>query len=342
MKKVFASLLIFTVLLSLASCGTPAEKAVSENTPVATTSTEATPARSTTEKKVIKIGVSNCSDTDTFTKNVADELQKLIEKNQPDWEVTFVGAELDPSVQLSQIETFISSGVDYIVMSASDTEGNVPCVEAANAAGIPLIDFVNPIAAPDEDFIYVGGSNVACGEQLAAYASKNLSKNTNVVIMEGQPGHANGEDRVNGIKAGLAKNRSDVTILASQTANWQREDGMSLMEDWIEAYGDKINAVLCVNDQMALGAVEAIKAHNMKDIMVVGVDGTWDALEYIKEGSMTMTLFYNHVKQATNTYNVLLDLIESGDITHENVISEFEEINQDNVQTFIDKYYSNK
>ncbi len=292
-------------------------------------------------EKTVTIGVSNCADTDTFTKMIADTLQKMIEEKQPNWKATFVGAEMDPSVQLGQIESFIASNVDYIVMSSSDTMGCIPCVEAANAAGIPLIDYVNPIGAPTEDFIYVGGSNIECGKQIANYAVENLPPNAGVVIMEGQPGHTNGEQRVEGIKAILAEKRPDVKILASKTANWHREDGMTLMEDWIQAFGgENIHGVLAVNDQMAMGAVEAAKANGLDGkILIVGVDGTRDAWEYIKQGSMTMSLFYNHIKQATNTYNVLVELVETGATTHDDVISEFEIVEKDNVQQYIDEYY---
>ncbi|WP_181995628.1 sugar ABC transporter substrate-binding protein [Clostridium sp. AM58-1XD] len=354
MKKVLGTLLAASLILSMGACSSkpketqaPAEtkaeaaKEKKEETAEEKKGEEKEEKQEASEKKKVKIGVSNCADTDTFTKMVADYLEQLIAENQPDWEASFVGAEMDSSIQLSQIESFISQGCDYIVMSSSDTNGCVPCVEACQAAGIPLIDFVNPIAAPEEDFVYVGGSNVNCGRQMAEWACTVLPENGNVVIMEGQAGGANSLDRIQGIKEVFAEKRPDVTILASKTANWEREEGMALMEDWLQAYGDKINVVLALNDNMALGAVEAIKARDMLGkIHVCGVDGTKDAMEYIKEGSLDVSMFYNYVKQATNTYNVLVDMVESEADTHEDVYSDFEEVNKDNVQEYLDKYYS--
>lgn len=143
---ILSAILIGTMLVSTA-CGTS-----SKNTSVEQTSEDS-------KLQSIKIGVSNCSDTDTFTKEVANYLEKLISENHPEWNVDFVSAEMDSSIQLSQIETFIARNCDYIVMSASDSQANMACVDACNEAGIPLIDYVNNIDSESEKFVYVGGSN---------------------------------------------------------------------------------------------------------------------------------------------------------------------------------------
>ena len=137
---ILSAILIGTMLVSTA-CGTS-----SKNTSVEQTSEDS-------KLQSIKIGVSNCSDTDTFTKEVANYLEKLISENHPEWNVDFVSAEMDSSIQLSQIETFIARNCDYIVMSASDSQANMACVDACNEAGIPLIDYVNNIDSESEKFV---------------------------------------------------------------------------------------------------------------------------------------------------------------------------------------------
>lgn len=341
MKKYLAIMLALTMAVSMTGCGGGNEKAGETEAATNEPAADAAPA-GTEAKESIKIGVTNCSDTDTFTKLVADTLAEMIKENHPEWDATFVGAEMDSSTQISQTEAFIAADCDYICLSSADTDGSSPCLDLCLEAGIPLINYVNPINGDESSYTYVGGHNPTCGRQIAEYAAELIPENGKVCIMEGDPGAQNGQLRVQGVVDGLKELRPDVEILASQTAYWSREDGMSLMEDWLEAYGeDGINAVLCMNDNMALGAVEAIKAHDIENgkIIVTGCDGTEDAWNYIKEGSMTMSMFYNHVAQATGVYNVLESLIESGNKAADWVYTEFEVVDGSNVEEYLAEYY---
>jgi len=339
MKKMLAILVAITMVLAMVACGAkPAEPAA----PAATDAPAAPAAPAAPEAKKVKIGVTNCSDTDTFTKMVADTLKEMIEEGHPEWEATFVGAEMDSSIQISQVEAFLADGCNYICLSSADTAGSSPALDLCKDAGVPLINYVNPIEGAESDYTYVGGFNPTCGRQIAEYVSKILPENAKVCIMEGDPGAQNGQLRVQGIKDGLAELRPDIEILASQTAYWSREDGMTLMEDWLQVYGaDGIQAVLCANDQMALGAVEAIKANGIENgkIVVTGVDGTKDAWDYIKEGSMTMSLFYNHIAQATGVYQTLEKLVENGEAATDWVYTQFEPVDGTNVDDYLAKFY---
>lgn len=294
------------------------------------------------EAKTVKIGVTNCSDTDTFTKEVADYLKKLIEEGHPEWDVDFVSAEMDSSIQLSQVEAFIAKKCDYIVMSASDSEANVACVEACNAAGIPLIDYVNTINAEEGSLVYVGGSNTNCGIMMADYVGERLEDGSNVLIMEGAPGASNSTERVKGVTDTLKEKYPGINILESKTANWNQEDALTLMEDWLQAYSD-IDAVICMNDNMAMGSAEAIKAAGRSDdnIIIIGADGLEVTMDYIRDGSITASMFYNFQKQAQNVYTVLEEMISKGLDTHEDVFSDFEIIDSSNVEEYVEKYYAN-
>lgn len=325
---ILSAILIGTMLVSTA-CGTS-----SKNTSVEQTSEDS-------KLQSIKIGVSNCSDTDTFTKEVANYLEKLISENHPEWNVDFVSAEMDSSIQLSQIETFIARNCDYIVMSASDSQANMACVDACNEAGIPLIDYVNNIDSESEKFVYVGGSNESCGKTMAEYVGDRLEDGSNFLVMEGAPGASNSEQRVKGFTDTLHSEYPSLNILESKTANWNQEDALTLMEDWLQAYSD-INAVVCMNDNMAMGAAEAIKAAGRADenIMIIGADGLEVTMGYIRDGSIAMSMFYNFQKQAQNVYSVLEDMISSGESTHDDVFSDFEVIDSSNVDEYSEKYYS--
>ncbi len=119
-------------------------------------------------------------------------------KSHPDWEIVHTAANMDPSIQLEQVQSFIARKVDLIVITAADANGSVSSIDAANDAGIPIITFVNPVDAPVEDRIFVGASNILCDEGIANFLLERLPENAKVCIMEGTPGHINGGDRVTG------------------------------------------------------------------------------------------------------------------------------------------------
>ena len=342
MKRFLALALALVMVVSMAACSsnTPAPATEKPKDSGAGATQAAQPQEA--EKKTVKIGVTNCSDTDTFTKLVADTLKEMIEKKHPDWDATFVGAEMDSSIQIAQTETFIAAGCNYICLSSADTEGSTPCLDLCLQNNIPFINYVNPVSGDEKTYTFVGGDNPTCGYDIAKFAADKLPQNAKVCIMEGDPGAQNGLIRRDGLVKGLKELRPDVEVIASQTAYWSREDGMSLMEDWLEAYGeDGIDAVFCMNDNMALGAVEAIKAHNIENgkIMVTGCDGTEDAWQYIKEGSMTMSMFYNHVAQATGVLTILEKLVDNGASAADWIYTNFEVVDSSNVEQYLAEYY---
>ena len=105
-------------------------------------------------------------------------------------------------------------------------------------------------------------------------------------MMHGHPGQTAEVKRTEGAMDILAQN-PDMTLLDEQTADWDRAEAMTLMENWIQAYGDQINAVFCQNDEMALGALNALVQAGKKDnVLVVGVDAIDDALQSVKDGKM--------------------------------------------------------
>ena len=134
----------------------------------------------------------------SYCKMVTDRLKGMLEESHPDWEIVHTAANMDPSIQLEQVQSFIARKVDLIVITAADANGSVSSIDAANDAGIPIITFVNPVDAPVDDRIFVGASNILCGEGIANFLLERLPENAKVCIMEGTPGHINGGDRVTG------------------------------------------------------------------------------------------------------------------------------------------------
>ena len=120
-------------------------------------------------------------------------------------------------------------------------------------------------------------------------------------------------------------------MLAEKTANWSRSEAMTVMETWLQAF-DEIDGIIGENDEMALGAREAVKGVN-KDIPAVGVDGITDALDAVESGNMVVSIFQNADGQARKAVQVLLDAVNGKDVD-ENYWIDFEEVNKDNVADF--------
>jgi len=206
--------------------------------------------------------------------------------------ITMVDGKNDLAVQQSKIDTFITQGVDAIVIVPVDAKSIGPILDETESAGIPLVA-VNRI--PEEPYFsrlatYVGSAEVIAGTMQAEKIAELLDGKGSVVIMNGELGHPGMLGRTQGNKDVLA-NYPGISIARENTAEWSRAKGIVLMENWIQA-GIKIDAVLANNDEMAIGAAMALEQVGMlDDVLVAGVDATPDALEFMEEGKLDVTVF---------------------------------------------------
>ena len=339
-SKMIAILLACAILLGAVGCS---QSPVSE--PVATTagatntaSETAAPQQQTETDKQIVIGIGNCSDTDLYCKLVTDRIKGMIEEAHPEWEVLLTAANMDPSIQLEQVQSYIARKVDLIIITAADADGSVSSVEAAYDAGIPIITFINPTAADQEKRIFIGASNVLCGEGIAKLLADALPENAKVCIMEGTPGHINGGDRVNGFNSKIAELRPDVEILASTSGYFEREKALQVAQDWIQAY-PQIDAIMCANDEMGLGVVEALRAADRLDeCKVASVDGIAEALQSIKDGDMYSSMFQNYITQCDVLLEVVEDILINGNMKPDDFAIEFDAVTSENVDYYIENF----
>jgi inositol transport system substrate-binding protein len=326
MQKKLIVLFVLTALLWAMGCGRNSSSSQSASTVVSS------------NDKSIKIGYSTSSDADVFALMVQNEFKSLLEQNKTNWEVYFQDSRYDVNLQLNQVETFIAQKCDIVIINAADMDGSVSAVEAANNAGIPVLNLINPVSGGIRT--YIGGSNSKCGQDIADFIRDKLPKNAKIVLIEGLPGNSNSLDRINGFKENLK--RPDVQILAQLSAYWERERGMKIMEDWLQAY-PQIDAVVAANDPMALGAIEAMKgANRLKGTIVVGVDGDHDGIHSVADGEMTMTMLYNAKTQARNVYDTIQYISQTGDKTPPDKISGFEPVTKENAADYIRDYLGGK
>lgn len=183
--------------------------------------------------------------------------------------------------QVRQVEDAVQKGVDAICIAPIDSEGIIPAIEKANAAGIPVIT-TNSKSAGGKIETFVGVDNYEAAKTLSQYMMDKISGKGNVVIIEGNPAGQTSQDRVRGFTEIIAK-YPDVNLLVSQPGMFQRAEAMNVMENILQTDSD-IDAVLALNDEMALGSIQAIRDANIEGVMVTGFDGAKEGLEAIVGG----------------------------------------------------------
>ena len=239
-----------------------------------------------------------------LTKNVMDEAEKLGVK------VIASDAGDVAARQMSVIEDFIVKGVDGVLMSPIGADALVPAVESLNKAKIPVATVDRKVNGGNV-LVHVGADNVEGGRVAARYIIKKLGGKGNVIELEGTPGASPAIDRKKGFEEELAG--SNIKILASQTAEFQRAKGQSVMENLIQAQGE-FQGVYAANDEMILGAVEAMEAHGIdaSTVVTVGYDAIPDALDYIKRGKLNATIEQFPGEQARKALRFLVENIRDG------------------------------
>lgn len=191
----------------------------------------------------------------------------------------------DSATELSNMEDLITKGVDLILINPTDSEAVGNAVAAANEADIPVIT-LDRSANSGEVVCHIASDNVAGGKLAGEFIIEKLGGKGKVVELEGVPGASAAIDRGQGFNEAIKG--SDIKVVAKQTANFNRAEGLSVMENILQAQPE-INAVFAHNDEMALGALEAIKASG-RDILVVGFDANDDAVAAVKAGDMGATV----------------------------------------------------
>ena len=249
-----------------------------------------------------------------------------------DVELTVVDAGGDAAKQLQQVETFISQKVDAIIMQPQEQEACSPAIDKAKAAGIPIIN-CNSLTITEPD-AYVGSNDSESAEIAMTYIAEQLGGKGNVLMMHGHPGQTAEVKRTEGAMDILAQN-PDMTLLDEQTADWDRAEAMTLMENWIQAYGDQINAVFCQNDEMALGALNALVQAGKKDnVLVVGVDAIDDALQSVKDGKMDATVYQDCKGQAEGAIEAAYKLAK-GESVEKEILIPFILVTTENVDEYL-------
>jgi inositol transport system substrate-binding protein len=234
--------------------------------------------------------------------------------------------------QIQQVESFAAQRVDAIILNPCEVEASSPAVDRAVADGIPIVNVNSETRSAPSAF--VGSRDEEAARIAIEYIAKRLGGKGNLVMMHGFMGQAAQIKRDRGARETLRK-YPGLILIADQTAEWDRAKAMTLMENWIQSYGDKINAVFAQNDEMAMGALMAIEQAKLRDkIVTVGVDSIADALEAVKAGRLDATVFQDARGQAAAAVETAVKLIHKQPVEKE-VYIPFQLVTKENVGRYL-------
>ena len=266
------------------------------------------------ESEGFKVGYVCNSFNDTFQTYVMDASEGYF-TDKDGFSIVFQDAQEDVIRQQDLVNTFIAQGVDALIVVPVDTSAMDPIVRAAEEAGIPLC-FVNrnPYGEKSlpKNVYYVGSKEIVAGQQQMNAMGELMDGKGGVAILMGKLDNEGALKRTEGNESVIADKYPGIKVLAKETGNWQRDQGMTLTENWLTAYGSKLNGILANNDEMALGAVEALKAAGREDIFVMGVDAIPDAKVAVGNNSLAATVLQDAVGQGAGASDVIYKVLSGG------------------------------
>ena len=363
-KKVTAMAMASCMILSMTACGgsKPAETTAAA-TEAATT--EAAKEAETTAAEVKeaacgdfsdkKVGISIYKFDDNFMTLYRTELERYLteELGFKNENITIQDGKGDQAEQTNQIQNFIASGVDVMILNLVQASSAPQVTDMCKDAGIPVV-YINrePDTAEEERWAsdsisatYVGAdarqSGTYQGEEIVETANKgdiNGDGKVSYIMVQGDPENVDAQYRTEFSVKALTDAGLEVEELLLQRGDWDQAKGQQIVQDALTQFGDKIEVVFCNNDAMALGALQAIDAAGRKvneDIYLVGVDALTEAVQDITEGKMTGTVFNDYMGQAKTAADMAVKFLNGETVDPVNMV-DYVKVTPDNAKDILD------
>jgi inositol transport system substrate-binding protein len=201
--------------------------------------------------------------------------------------------------QTADIEAAIAGGTQGLILAPNDVNALAPGVEEVLKAGIPIVTLDRRVDNTSVKVPHVGADNVAGGRIMAQWVIDSFPNGAKVLLITGQLGSSPSIDRTRGIKETLAAAGSKYQIVAEQSATWKREQGLTVTQNVLTSLGGQaLQAIVAESDEMALGALEALRSSGVAGVKVIGFDATPEALKLVRSGDMAATIEQSPISQA--------------------------------------------
>lgn len=329
MKKLTALVMALALSLSLVACSGGTPKTTTTPTPEGSTPPATAPVEPAAAKK---IGVCIYKFDDNFMTVYRNNLEEMLKAKG--YEPFIVDSNNDQAKQTEQINTFITQGMDALIINPVMPSAAAPMIELVKGAGIPTVLINREPTAEDlglwDKVSYVGAdatqSGTFQGQLILDTENKgdiNGDGTVSYIMIQGDPENIDAQQRTEFSVKALTDAGVQVEQLDLQRGDWDQIRGQEITANDLSQYGDKVEVVFCNNDAMALGALEAIKAAGRtvgKDIYLVGVDALDDAVAKVAAGEMTGTVLNDAKGQATKAIEVMEALLAGTAVESQNYV----------------------
>jgi inositol transport system substrate-binding protein len=215
--------------------------------------------------------------------------------------------------QTADVETALVRGVKGIVISPNEVDAMAPAIKGAIDAGVPVVTIDRRVENVEGILAHVGADNVKGGEAQGELVMKLFPNGAKVMNLQGQPGASPAIDRNKGLHNVLDKASDKYKFVFEQTANFARDKGLAVTEAGLAGIAEPPDVIVAANDDMALGAMEAVKARNLSDkIAILGFDALPEALAAVRDGTLTATIEQFPGGQSSQAVDILIDKIRNG------------------------------
>ncbi|MDO5406943.1 MAG: galactose ABC transporter substrate-binding protein [Eubacteriales bacterium] len=373
-RKATAMALVSCMALSMTACGgskpaetaAPTTAAATEAAKETEAATEAAKEAETTAAAAAeaaggdmadkKVGISIYKFDDNFMTLYRTELERYMveELGFKKENITIQDGKGDQAEQTNQIQNFIASGVDVMILNLVQSSSAPQVTDMCKDAGIPVV-YINrePDVAEEERWAseglqatYVGAdarqSGTFQGEEIVETANKgdiNGDGKVSYIMVQGDPENVDAQYRTEFSIKALTDAGIEVEELMLQRGDWDQAKGQQIVQDALTQFADKVEVVFCNNDAMALGALQAIDAAGRKvneDIYLVGVDALTEAVQNVVDGKMTGTVFNDHFGQAQTAADMAVKYLNGEAVDPVNMV-DYVKVTSENAAEILEK-----
>ena len=335
LRKLLALTSALALTFSLAACGGTASSTAS--TPASTATSEAASTSKATADGDFMVGYIAKNTVDAFHATINGAATKALDTMVDDGTIAswnLYDGLTDPVTQNNLLEDALNMGADLIILLPAEAAGCAPILERCKEENVPIIVVNSKTDNTDElATAYVGSDDVEAGEMMANFVAEQIPDGGGYGHLQGIIGNSAQIDRGVGIHNIMDKN-DKWEMLEEQTAEWQAEKAVKFAEDWLAKHGDKLNAVICDNDDMSSAVQEAMNNAGRKDIVCIGVDGNQGPMTMVKEGSLLATVYQDGAGQVTTAIDLVPQII-AGEKVEKNIVVPFVLVTADNVDEFL-------
>ena len=293
------------------------------------------------ESAAVKIGIASVTFTSPYASAMVKEYTRYCKEKG--YELVMLDSQLDIQKEAQNIDALMAQKVDIIIVVATDSEGSKAAIKKAIDAGFKVMCSNATINDPQKIGIRAyTGPNYYSQAVVAAKEAIKLKKNAKAVMITGTPGYSAAEDRKNGFLDTIKKEAPEFKMLDIQTGDWKREDTQRVMSDFITKYGDQIELVYTHDDNMTVGAINALKAAGYtadKRPFVASIGGMADGLPAVKEGWIDFTCQQSPILDSQLSINTAVDIINGKQAeAYKEYFMDTPVIDKSNVQKVIDMH----